>query len=228
MLVLANAIYFKGAWLEKFERSETKESEFHLVDGNKAKVPFMTSGKKQFVSQYDGFKVLSLPYLRGEEDKRHFTMCFYLPDTKDGLPSLIEKISSTPNFFDDHIPDKVVEMGKFMIPKFKILSRFEASDALKELKLVSPFTEEASLTEMIDPSAGQNVYASSIQHACFIEVNEEGTKAAAASTVVMIGSSWMIEPKVDFVADHPFLFVIRENVSGAVLFIGQVIDPRDS
>ncbi|KAK1407489.1 hypothetical protein QVD17_39105 [Tagetes erecta] len=104
----------------------------------------------------------------------------------------------------------------------------EMIDPLKELKLVSPFTKEASLTEMIDPSACQNMYASSIHHASFIEVNEEGTKAAAAFAVVLMGSSRMIKPKVDFVADHPFLFVIREDVSGAVLFVGEVIEPRDS
>lgn len=82
-LIFANAIYFKGTWNEKFNPSKTKDYDFHQLDGNKVQGPFMTSNKKQFARSYDGFKVLGLPYLQGE-DKRCFTMYFYLPDQKDG------------------------------------------------------------------------------------------------------------------------------------------------
>ncbi|KAM0013389.1 putative Serpin family protein [Helianthus debilis subsp. tardiflorus] len=106
MLILANAIYFKGTWTQKFNTSSTKERNFHLLNGNKVRVPFMTNYKKQFVHEYDDFKVLGLPYSQGQ-DKRKFTMYFYLSDAKDGLPSLINKIGSTSNFFDHHIPHKI-------------------------------------------------------------------------------------------------------------------------
>ncbi|XP_022004260.1 serpin-ZX-like [Helianthus annuus] len=89
-LIFANAIYFKGAWLEKFNRSSTVDADFHLLDGSTITVPVMTNGKTQFVCQYDGFKVLQLLYLQGE-DHREFAMYFYLPDEKDGLPSLVDK-----------------------------------------------------------------------------------------------------------------------------------------
>ncbi|KAI3686739.1 hypothetical protein L1987_80423 [Smallanthus sonchifolius] len=102
-LILANAVYFKGAWNQKFNRKMTKESDFHLLDGNKVKVPFMTNMEKQLVRKYDDFTVLGLPYLQGQ-DKREFTMYFFLPDAKDGLQSLVEKIGSTSDFFDRHIP----------------------------------------------------------------------------------------------------------------------------
>ncbi|MFS7938977.1 putative Serpin family protein [Helianthus anomalus] len=224
-LVFANAVYFKGAWSEKFDQSKTKESDFHLLDGNKVQVPFMTSKKKQFVNEYNDFKVLGLPYLKGQ-DNRQFTMYFYLPDAKNGLPSLIQKIGSTSDFFDRHIPRQKVEVGQFLLPKFKISFGFEASDALKELGLVLPFHGGDGLTEMVDSSVGQSLYVSSIHHKSFVEVNEEGTEAAAASAAVVMLRSIKSNDKVDFVADHPFLFVIREDLTGVVLFMGQVIDPR--
>lgn len=224
-LVFANAVYFKGAWSEKFDPSMTKDSDFHLLDGNKVQVPFMTTKKKQFVREDDGFKVLGLPYLQGE-DKRQFTMYVFLPDAKDGLKSLIEKIGSQSDFFDRHVPRQKVEIGQFLIPKFKISFGFEASDMLKELGVNLPFDGGEGLTEMVDSSVGQSLYVSSIHHKSFVEVNEEGTEAAAASAAVVMLRSLRTNDKVDFVADHPFLFVIREDITGVVLFMGQVVDPR--
>ncbi|KAJ0570418.1 putative Serpin family protein [Helianthus annuus] len=225
MLILANAIYFKGTWSQQFETSLTEEGDFHLLNGNKVKVPFMTNYENQFVHEYDDFKVLGLPYSHGQ-DKRKFTMYFYLSDAIDGLPSLINKIGSTSNFFDHHIPYKKVRVREFFIPKFKIEFGFEASGMLKELGLVLPFKVGDRFTEMVDSPVGKGLYVSTIQHKSLVEVNEEGTEAAAVTVVR--------EPKcprrapstfVDFVADHPFLFVIREDVTGVVLFMGQVSDP---
>lgn len=224
-LIFANAVYFKGTWSEKFDPSKTKDQDFHLIDGSKAQVPFMTSKKKQFVRSYDGFKVLGLPYLQGE-DKRRFTMYFFLPDEKDGLQSLLQKISSESDFLDRHIPRQKVDIGQFLIPKFKIDYGFEASEMLKELGLVLPFTGGEGLTEMVESSMGKNLYVSSIHHKSFVEVNEEGTEAAAASAAVVMLRSLMTGEKVDFVADHPFVFVIREDMTGVVLFVGQMVDPR--
>ncbi|XP_024976671.1 serpin-ZX-like [Cynara cardunculus var. scolymus] len=226
-LIFANAVYFKGTWNEKFDPSKTKDYDFHLLNGSKIQAPFMTSKKKQFVSSYDGFKVLGLPYLQGE-DKRRFTMYIYLPDAKDGLPSLMEKISSGSDFLERHIPYQKVEVGQFLIPKFKISFAFEASETLKELGLVLPFSGGEGLTEMVESSIGGNLYVSSIHHKSFVEVNEEGTEAAAASAAVVMLRSLRTNDKIDFVADHPFLFVIKEDMTGVVLFIGQVVDPRDS
>ncbi|KAM0001272.1 putative Serpin family protein [Helianthus debilis subsp. tardiflorus] len=198
-LIFANAIYFKGSWLEKFNRSSTADADFHLLDGSTITVPFMTNSKTQFVCQYDDFKVLQLLYLQGE-DHRKFAMYFYLPDEKDGLPSLVDKIRTTSDFFDRHVPSQ--KMG-----------------------LVLPFSEKDGLAEMIDSFDGQSVYGASIHHKSFVNVDEEGTEAAAASAFLGRGCSRMIGDKVDFVADHPFVFVIREDVSGVVLFMGQVVNP---
>ncbi|KAL5558180.1 hypothetical protein UlMin_034391 [Ulmus minor] len=223
-LVFGNALYFKGAWGEKFDASKTQDHDFHLLNGSSVKVPFMTSKKKQVVSAYDGFKVLALPYKQGE-DKRHFSMYFFLPDAKDGLQALVDKVGSQSGFLERHIPYQQVEVGDFRIPRFKISFGFEASNALKGLGVVLPFSGEGGLTEMVDSPVGQNLYVSSIFHKSFIEVNEEGTEAAAASAGVIKLRGLAVSEKIDFVADHPFLFLIREDMTGMVLFSGHVVNP---
>ncbi|KAL3514563.1 hypothetical protein ACH5RR_027280 [Cinchona calisaya] len=224
-LVFANALYFKGAWDEKFEASKTEEHDFHLLDGSSVKVPFMTSKKKQYIRASDGFKVLCLPYKQGG-DKRRFSMYFFLPDAKDGLPALVDKVGSEPGFLDHHLPRSKVEVGDFLIPKFKISFGFEASETLKGLGLVRPFSAEGGgLTEMVDSLVSRNLYVSSIFHKSFIEVNEEGTEAAAVTAAVMNLRSLQVFDKLDFVADHPFLFLIREDMTGVVQFIGSVVNP---
>ncbi|XP_035846045.1 serpin-ZX-like isoform X2 [Helianthus annuus] len=225
MIILANAIYFKGTWSQQFNTSLTKERDFHLLNGNKVKVPFMTSSKNQFVREYDGFKVLGLPYAQGQ-DKRNFTMYCYLSDAKDGLPSLVKKMSSTSDFFERHTPRVKEKVGEFFIPKFKIEFGFKASGMLKELGLVLPFGVGHHVTEMVDSPVGTGLYVPEIHQTSVVEVNEEGTEAAAVSFGEMaFGCAATVPKVVDFVADHPFLFVIREDVTGVVLFMGQVIDP---
>ncbi|KAL8466176.1 hypothetical protein ACS0TY_035328 [Phlomoides rotata] len=218
-LIFANAVYFKGVWNQKFDAYLTKDHDFFLLNGSSVQAPFLTSKKKQYVSAFDGFKVLGLPYKQGE-DKRKFSMYLFLPDAKDGLSPLIEKISSTSGFIDRHLPYGQVRVNNFRIPKFKIDFGFEASEILKGQGVVLPFSGGGDLSEMVDSSVGQDLFVKAIFHKSFIEVNEEGTEAAAASACVFVNCS-----AVDFVADHPFLFIIREDLTGVVLFIGQLLDP---
>ncbi|KAL8532458.1 hypothetical protein ACS0TY_008886 [Phlomoides rotata] len=222
-LIFANAVYFKGVWNEKFDASVTKDHDFFLLNGSSVQAPFLTSKKKQYARAFDGFKVLGLPYKQGE-DKRKFSMYMFLPDAKDGLSPLIEKVSSTSGFIDRHLPRQQVKVTNFRIPKFKIDFGFEASEVLKGQGVVLPFSG-GGLSEMVDSSAGQDLYVSSIFHKSFIEVNEEGTEAAAASAGVVKLRGLLIEEDLDFVADHPFLFIIREDLTGVVLFIGQLLNP---
>ncbi|CAI9777793.1 unnamed protein product [Fraxinus pennsylvanica] len=223
-LIFANAVYFKGAWNVKFDVSNTKYDKFFLQNGSSVQVPFMTSENEQYIREFSGFKVLRLPYKQGE-DKHKFSLYVFLPDAIDGLPALVEKVGSIPGFLDDHLPYQRVEVGYFRIPKFKISFGFEASAVLNGLGLVLPFSSNG-LTGMVDSSIGQNLYVSNIFHKSFIEVNEEGTEAAAATGCVLMleGSPRRIR-KRDFVADHPFLFVVREDMTGVVLFIGQIHNP---
>ncbi|CAN6460072.1 unnamed protein product [Victoria cruziana] len=224
-LILANALYFKGAWKDKFDASVTKEGSFYPLSGESVQVPFMTSSKKQFIAAFPGFKVLKMPYGQGE-DKRLFSMYFFLPDERNGLHSLVEKVGADTDFINRHLPLNKVEVGQFMIPKFKVSYGFEASMVLKQMGLVLPFSGEAELTEMVDSPLGNKLSVSSIFHKSFIEVNEEGTEAASATAaVVMLRSAMIPQPPVDFIADHPFMFMIREELTGVLLFAGHVVNP---
>ncbi|GFQ01714.1 probable non-inhibitory serpin-z5 [Phtheirospermum japonicum] len=129
-------------------------------------------------------------------------MLIYLPDARDGLPALVERFGSVSGFIQNHLPGWRVPVGDFRVPKFKIKFGFEASEVLKGQGLVLPFSAKAC-----------------------IEVDEQGTEAAAASAAVLSEMWCKRVEKVDFVADHPFLFVVREDVSGAVLFLGQLLNP---
>ncbi|XP_057457575.1 serpin-ZX-like [Lotus japonicus] len=221
-LILTNALYFKGAWHDKFESSMTKDGDFHILNGTSIKVPFMVSKMKQFINVFDTFKVLGLPYKRGE-DQRQFSMYFLLPHAKNGLSALVELVASTPGFLKCNLPNHKVEVGDFRIPKFKISFDFEASDVLKELGVVLPFSDNADLSKMAGSPGSRGLYVSNIFHKSCIEINEEGSEATAVSTARVRTKGLPI--RVDFVADRPFIFLIREDSSETILFIGQVLNP---
>ncbi|OWM79556.1 hypothetical protein CDL15_Pgr022968 [Punica granatum] len=226
-LIFANALYFKGAWNEKFDLSSTEDAEFHLLNGSRVQVPFMTSKKRQAVRAFDGFKVLELPYKQGSGDQRRFSMYLYLPDAEDGLPALVEKLCSEPGFLDRHLPQWKVAVGDFRIPSFKISHKFEGRSVLPKLGVIQLFGA-GGLTGMVNPPMDQGLRVSEIFHESFIEVNEEGSKAAAATAAVIGVRGSLPVSRVDFVADHPFMFLIRENMTRTVLFVGQVLDPSTS
>ncbi|KAH0907453.1 hypothetical protein HID58_039280 [Brassica napus] len=204
--IYGNAIYFKGAWKNKFPKSETSEEEFYHVDGTSVSVPFMTTTfRMQYVREYDDFKVLKLSFQRGRDTNRLFSMYFYLPDEKDGLENLVKRMASTPGFLDSHIPSEKVRVGEFRIPKFKIEFGFEASKAFNELELESV----------------------ELHHKALVEIDEDGAEAAA---VTIKGGrrgrrGFSTVRLIDFVADHPFLFLIKEDITRTVMFVGQIFDP---
>ncbi|KAL0718695.1 hypothetical protein Bca4012_068018 [Brassica carinata] len=204
--VYGNALYFKGQWEVPFDKCYTKDKEFHLLSGTSVAVPFMNSYKTQYIKAYDGFKVLRIPYREGcdgDGNDGSFSMYFYLPDKNDGLDDLVKAMASNSGFLDCHVPSRKVAVDEFRIPKFKIVYGLD----------------------------GQDLGLSSVElfHKACVEIDEEGAEAAAATFVVGLGCARYIEPPemIDFVADHPFLFVIREDKTGTVLFVGQIFDPSD-
>nr|XP_051229033.1 serpin-Z2A-like [Lolium perenne] len=224
-LVLTNAIYFKGEWEKAFRRSGTKEHTFYRHDGTTVRVPFMAgSGScKYMVSCYDGFKVLKLPYKQGKNGGGvRYSMCIFLPTARDGLRSLANQMSSGgPSFLFDHLPTRPKSMTRFGLPKFKLSFFCSMKEVLKSLGLRAAFGN-ADLSDMVEANSS-DISVEDMFHKAVIEVNEEGTEAAASTAVTVILQS--CRPPMDFVADHPFAFFIVEEVSGAVLFAGHVIDP---
>ncbi|KAM0867887.1 hypothetical protein ACQ4PT_041697 [Festuca glaucescens] len=285
-VVLGNAVYFKGKWEEPFNKRETEKAPFRRLRGGAVDVPFMHSGKHQFVAVHDGFKVLKLrykmldafltrdtkkpapffprraplvnpdEYTRATPPPRHesnsspstaslnddgssnnsqnfisnstqFSMCIFLPDADDGLRSLIDAIASRPGFLHEHMPRRKIEVRDFRVPRFKLSFHHTVVDNLKELGLQLPFSPKADLSDMTDDDhSGFRQGLNNVIHKAVIEVNEEGTEAAAV-TMVCINptASATPQPWVDFVADHPFAYFIVEEETGAVVFAGHVLDP---
>lgn len=207
--VYANALYFKGTWQTPFDDYDTRKRKFNLLNGSTVPVPFMTSDEDQYIAAYDGFKVARLPFQGGRGDSsRTFAMYFYLPRKKDGLVNLVERIATTPGFLDAHSPSCEVKVGTFRIPKFEISFGFLVSEVFSQLGLDS-----------------NNLY-----HKACIRIDESGVEAAAATADEACGCYLGMEPpkRIDFVANKPFLFLIREDATGTVLFVGQIFDPSQS
>jgi serpin B len=223
-LIFANALYFKGVWNESFPRRMTYDYDFHLLNGNSVKVPFMTNKNKQFIRAFDGYKVLRLLYKKGE-DKRQFYMDIFLPNQKNGLPDLVKKVASKPELLCQKLPSEKVEVGRFRIPKFKFTFGLETSHALKELGVILPFAEGGLTKMVVDSFEGKQLYVSNIFQKSFIEVNEEGTEAAAVTAAIIKTRGMCMSTELDFIADHPFLFLIGEVSTSTILFMGHMLNP---
>jgi serpin B len=224
--VLANALYFKGAWERKFDASLTQDGAFYLPTSGHVRVPFMSSTGKQHIASRPGYKVLRLPYARGREH-RAFSMYVYLPNAHDGLPGLLQKLSSDPVALLESSASLTVEVPvrALRVPRFTVSCKNKVAEVLRDLGLALPFDPiRADFGDMVE-SAPEPLVVSEVFHECFVEVNEEGTEAAAATAAVVAFGCARMPPPEDFVADHPFMFLIQEDFTGVVVFAGQVIDP---
>ncbi|XP_050216133.1 serpin-ZX-like [Mercurialis annua] len=228
ILALANALYFKGTWLHEFDTSRTRNEDFHLLDGKTVKAPFMMSysSTPQFYGSFDGFKLLKLPYKTGRKDDniKQYSMFIFLPDKEDGLKDLIHKFNSDSSFLHKNWDLWQVELSKMWIPKFKFSYKLNALPIMKELGLKLLFERHLEVSEIVDYD---DVVVTQAIHKAFIDVNEEGTSAAAVTLVsgVFGFSGPKLPPPPSFVADHPFMFMIKEETSGIVLFAGAVLNP---
>ncbi|VAI37317.1 unnamed protein product [Triticum turgidum subsp. durum] len=155
-------------------------------------------------------------------------MCIFLPTARDGLRSLADKLASgAPGFLFDNLPTWSSEV-KLRLPKFKLSFFCSMKKVLKSLGLRAAFSEGADLSDMVEDSSGNTVRlrVEDVFHRAVVEVNEEGTEAAASTAFVMV--FLCASDPVDFVADHPFAFYIVEEVSRSVVFAGHVLDPSET
>jgi serpin B len=208
-LVLATAIYFKGNWASRFKSTATRPAPFKLADGKTVDVPMMVQTADFRMAHTTDFQALELPY-EGED----LSMLVLLPTEADGLPAL-GKTLDVEMLADLQFNEQEVMV---QLPKFKIESSFGLGDTLAAMGMPLAFSDQADFSGM---TGTRDLFIGAVVHKAFVEVNEEGTEAAAATAVIMKRMS--MPPQ--FIADHPFLFLIRENSTGTILFIGRMTDP---
>ncbi|KAG5540296.1 hypothetical protein RHGRI_020511 [Rhododendron griersonianum] len=228
VLILANGLYFKGKWEQdlKFDADLTENRPFYLLNGDTVSVPFMTSRKSYRRSRsFDGFQVLHIPY---QSKSKRFSMYFFLPDERDGLQNLLEKLISDSGYSQEYYRLSNRKLDEFWIPKFKFSYDFDISLTMKEMGMSFPFMENPEdFVEMVEiPKILPFIGSKMIQKA-FIEVDEKGTVASAITRHgPTAGCSMYHRPEnTSFVADHPFMFMIIEERSRLVIFTGAVLDP---
>lgn len=212
-LVLTNAIYFKGDWAQRFSEQKTRKSSFWLESGKSVDVPMMVnSGVYSYAEPDDTLQVLELPY---EGDA--LTMVVLLP--RKGRRALEHDLTS-PTLAAWLSALHKVEVELFL-PKFKFQSKFYLKKFLKTMGMHDAFDDRADFSAM---TGRKDLYIGKVIHQADIEVNEEGTEAAAATAVVMERKSMSL--RVMFRADHPFIFLIRHKPTGTILFMGKVMNPN--
>lgn len=219
-LVLTNAIYFHGIWSDPFKKDRTKDEDFHLTATDKIKVPMMHRWDEFRYGAVDDLQILELPYGDGS-----LSMVVLLPKAIDGLADLEAKLTFQ-NLQRWMTSVKHEDEVKVYLPKFKMTSQFQMADTLKAMGMELAF--DANAADFSGMTGGRDLFISAVIHKAFVDVNEEGTEAAAATGVVMMPTAAPIEePKEPpvFRADHPLVFMIRDNRNGAFMFLGRITNP---
>jgi serpin B len=223
-LVLVNAVYFKGNWASPFMKEITFDQPF-FTDHGQVTVPLMSQSESFPYAEGNGFQAVDLSY-RGDD----ISMLILLPDRKDGLSELEKNLSV--KSLQDCIARMTVTKVNVLVPRFKVVwGSAELSGDLKSLGMTLPFGPQADFSGINgccppDPKA---LMVSMVLHKAFVEINEEGTEAAAATALTMYAAMPFFDgpprPIPVFRADHPFLFAIRDRRSGMILFLGRLADP---
>jgi serpin B len=224
-LVLANAIYLKAPWATEFSEKETKPRPFHLAGGGSVDVPMMTRLDSFGYAKHEGFVAISVPYSGGD-----LQLLILLPDTATGLPRL--ESSLTPTLLMECARLKTQEVVLYL-PKFRLEPPlFALRKTLEVLGMETAFDiprGSANFDGIAPRKPNDYLYISEVFHKTFVEVNEKGTEAAAATAVVMMRATAHFEEKpkpIEVRVDRPFFFAIQHRPSGACLFLGRMLDPR--
>lgn len=228
--VRANALYFKGVWFEPFNPDSTQTEQFFLLDETITRVPFLTSWDDYAYGSFDGYKVLRVPY--ENRANTSFSMYFILPDDNKGLPNLLETFKFCSGQRALEFVLKRTDLEVVQIPKFKVAYQADMEETMESMGLEIPFkSNQLDFAEMIDAPEDLPPLSSKIIQKAFIEIDENGTEASAVTIDEVMGYSLINEPpppRPKFVANHPFMFAIKEDVSGLVFFTGMVLNPEQS
>ncbi len=218
-LVLTDAVYFKGDWANPFKKNLTKDEDFRLAAQQKIKAPLMHMRHRFRYATADGLQILELPYGDGS-----LSMIALLPEKQDGLADLEARLTfgNWQQWTNGLVSQEVI----VFLPRFKSTSQFELNPLLQSMGMTSAFSPRSA--DFSGMTGARDLFISAVLHKAFVDVNEEGTEAAAATGIVMRPTAVRLprptQPPV-FRADHPFVFAIRDNRNGALLFLGRLADP---
>ena len=216
-MVLLNAIYFNGIWTNKFDEKGTKLFGFQKADGSIIEIPMMSKEEKLEYVSNDLFSAVKMPYGKGQ-----YNMVVLLPEREKTSDDVISQLSSD-NWKNWMKEFETVDPVVVKIPRFKFAFETKLKEVLVEMGMQKAFQPDvADFSKMSD----ENLYISSAIHKSFIDVNENGTEAAAVTSITMSTTSIGVEPpKTYFTVDRPFVFAITEKETGAILFVGEVKNP---
>jgi len=213
-LVLTNAIYFKAAWSEPFDSKNTKPGDFLAGGTKKVKVPMMRQSQRTRFMDGGTFAALELPY-----EQHELSMIIFLPKKAEGLAALEKSLTAgTLAKWYAKLSDHQVDIR---MPKFKTTAEFRLDKVLQEMGMRDAFDKDKA--DFTGLSSVKELCITAVVHKAFVDVNEVGTEAAAA-TAVAIGLQ-SLPPPATFHADHPFIYLIRDNKTGSVLFMGRMVNP---
>ena len=214
-LILANAIYFKGKWEEPFDKNLTKERPFNPAKGAPKNLPMMEMSKKFIYRKGSGYQAVRLPYI-GDD----LAMYIFLPDINSS-PTKLLQIMSGDKWRRVTVPGFSEHDGLVVLPKFKLENTYSLNQPLEALGMKEAFNQKkADFSAMFsDPH-----FISEVRQKAFVEVTEEGTEAAAVTTIELESNGMVMDPPKPFemIVDRPFLFTIVDSRSGMILFIGVV------
>ena len=224
-LVLVNAIYFKATHASKFDKKNTIEADFHLEEGKVVKAQMMHKYESMFkMTEVENLnsQLIELPY-KGDQ----ISMLILLPTDKFGLADLEKKLSQIKlgDLFSQIDAVKKDEVD-IVIPKFRLEKTIDLKSHLKKLGMARMFSDEKA--DFSGINGDTDLYVSAVLQKAFIEFNEEGSEAAAATAIVVDEEATGDFPSPEFICDHPFIFFIRDKLTDMVLFQGRVVDPTVS
>ena len=217
LLVLANAIHFKGPWADPFRERATKERTFHGPDGKEIRASFLHRTGSYAYADLGDVRVVEIPYRGGE-----MAMTVLLPKAKDGLEALEAKLDGAA--LETWLGKLRGERVALSLPKFAFTTPVDLTEVLKGMGMKTAFDpQDADFRGM---TTEKPLCIGVVLHKAFVAVDEKGTEAAAATAVMMkLGGAPSHGEPVEFTADHPFLFLIRHRPTGAILFQGRLEDP---
>ncbi|HTV62105.1 MAG TPA: serpin family protein [Verrucomicrobiae bacterium] len=217
-VVLANAIYFKGKWEEQFEKNLTLPRNFHFPDGSVRQVPMMSKRHRFSYEEGEGYQAVELPYVGDRLE-----MILFLPATGSSPQQLLEKFKGE-TWRDKILPGFSLYEGFLAFPKFRLDYDVTLNDPLKALGMPQAFSDQADFSAM----ANRPVCISEVQQKSYVDVDEEGTEAAAVTTVTVTALAMPMRPARNFtmIVDRPFFFVISDRRTRTILFMGIVNDPK--